>query len=262
VTLSCLVLFGCEPVEEATETQANQEASEGTASAPTSYERKTNPAPTPYCSWEYESEYSLENFGTKFLAPSDWVSQCVPPYANETVLAKDTTPSNGTSSPVEVVFGPDGFITEVGGVSCCPTGSYGDEAPDPVYFGCRQQYRCGASVEEEGKDGCEMRLEIFLAEHWEISVWDNHDCGMNIPGSDPDHNSWYFNYTPGGGGGGGLSSQACNDCISSCQGYSNCCTGLGCFCEDECKNGAQCSDDLIYCCGPNGDCYCWASCPY
>lgn len=56
---------------------------------------------------------------------------------------------------------------------------------------------------------------------------------------------------------------ACFQCIESCTdlGLDNCCSGVGCFCFDECQP-TSCPAGTELCCGPYGDCLCLADCPY
>ncbi len=260
-----LSLAGC---EKGTDTNGGEEANgENLAAAGNSNtgdeEEEHIPPPAPFCSWE-KDYYDLELYDTKFLPPSQWHSKCVPPYAGEAVIAKDISESNGIGPPIEVTFDAQGVVASIGGVECCPRNVSSAGKGPSGNFSCRQMLVCGGTAAKEGKDGCEARLQIFLEKHWEVSVWDYQKCGIDAAGADPEYAEWSINWDGNsmGGSGGGMSSQACQNCLSSCQGYSNCCTGLGCFCESECKTGGKCAGSLIYCCGPNGDCFCWESCPY
>lgn len=62
---------------------------------------------------------------------------------------------------------------------------------------------------------------------------------------------------PGPGG------DACTECIADCSELNlpQCCTGVGCLCEDECATD-DCPSGWTYCCGPYGDCLCLPDCPY
>ena len=59
----------------------------------------------------------------------------------------------------------------------------------------------------------------------------------------------------------GIGSSACSDCLAGCQGLPQCCTGLGCVCQDACTP-AGCPPGTTFCCGPYGDCLCLEYCPY
>ena len=56
---------------------------------------------------------------------------------------------------------------------------------------------------------------------------------------------------------------SCSQCLSNCQGLPSCCIGSGCFCQQECTvSSTDCVEGTSFCCGPYGDCFCMANCPY
>jgi hypothetical protein len=65
-----------------------------------------------------------------------------------------------------------------------------------------------------------------------------------------------------GGTGGGTSQSACDECLDTCSGLPSCCTGTGCICESSCRPSSDCTSPAVYCCGPDGFCFCTSNCPY
>lgn len=158
-------------------------------------------------------------------------------------------------------------IVELGGEPChelypghiydCTT-SYPSVALDE----CRRAFVCGCCgtinvgiVEQVVPSGKYLALDVRVP----ASCFDNPNL---IGGLGYLEQITRFENSSGGGSSGGVNSAACQDCLSACQGYSSCCTGVGCICEDECKSTSKCGPGLTYCCGPQGDCFCWEDCPY
>ena len=144
-------------------------------------------------------------------------------------------------------------LASVDGVPCEAVFPGESSSPAAVADQCGQMFMCGCC-------GFELHREHEMAP-FQISAHVSY-CGNQYTGND-----YYIGGYPmpggGGGTGGGPSSggNACNDCLSGCQGLSGCCTGSGCICQSACAPSSTCLPGSTYCCGPDF-CFCTDSCPY